>query len=74
MIKRTIEVSSDALYLHVRNRQLVLKSRDGTEGMVPDEGEIRFLTITDKQFGKMKIVRGKMRDEPPPTHAQLEFF
>ena len=41
---------------------------------VPDEGEIRFLTITDKQFGKMKIVRGEMRDEPPPTPAQLEFF
>ena len=41
---------------------------------VPDEGEIRFLTITDTQFGKMKIVRGKMRDEPPPTPAQLEFF
>ena len=41
---------------------------------VPDEGEVRFLTITDKQFGKMRIVRGKMRAEPPPTPAQLEFF
>ena len=37
MIKRTVEVSSDALYLHVRNRQLVLKSRDGTERMIPSE-------------------------------------
>ena len=37
MIKRTIEVSSDALHLHIRNRQLILKSRDGTERMVPSE-------------------------------------
>lgn len=37
MIKRIIEVSSEALHLHIRNRQLILKSRDGEERMVPSE-------------------------------------
>ena len=41
---------------------------------VPAEGEVRFITITDKQFAKMKIIQGKKRSEPENTPAQLEFF
>ena len=41
---------------------------------VPAEGEVRFITITDKQFAKMQIIQGKKRSEPENTPAQLEFF
>ena len=41
---------------------------------IPSEGEVRFLTITDKQFGKMQIVQGKSRVDPPAAPVQLEFF
>ena len=41
---------------------------------VPSAGEVRFLTITDKQFGRIEIFVGKNREKPPPPPAQLEFF
>ena len=40
----------------------------------PLAGEVRFLTITDKQFGRIEIHRGKRREKSPPPPAQLEFF
>ena len=41
---------------------------------VPSAGEVRFLTITDKQFGRIETYVGKMRQAPSPSPAQLEFF
>ena len=42
--------------------------------MVPDEGEVRFLVTTDRQFEKMITFVGKKivkRSEPEPTQLQL---
>jgi CRISPR-associated protein Cas2 len=41
---------------------------------VPAEGEVRFMTITDRQFGKIRIYVGKKRQKIPPPPSQLEFF
>jgi CRISPR-associated protein Cas2 len=41
---------------------------------VPDEGEVRFMTITDKQWERIKTFVGKTRQPAVPTPAQLEFF
>ena len=41
---------------------------------VPSAGEVRFLTITDKQFGRIETYVGKTRESPPSPPAQLEFF
>lgn len=41
---------------------------------VPPDGEVRVLTITDKQFERMVIFWGKLRMAPAPPPAQLEFF
>jgi len=41
---------------------------------VPSAGEVRFLTITDKQFGRIEIYVGKTRQIPPDPPAQLELF
>lgn len=41
---------------------------------VPSAGEVRFLTITDKQFGRIETYVGKMRQPAPAPPAQLEFF
>ena len=41
---------------------------------VPAAGEVRFLTITDKQFGRIKVYAGKKRASTPPPPSQLEFF
>jgi CRISPR-associated protein Cas2 len=44
------------------------------ESWVPDDGEVRILTITDKQFERMRIFWGKMRKLPPKQPQHLEFF
>ena len=44
------------------------------ENAVPDDGEVRIITITDKQFERMRIFWGKRRKAPPPPPAQLELF
>lgn len=41
---------------------------------LPDDGEVRLLTFTDKQFERMRIFWGKRRKPPEPMPRQLEFF
>jgi CRISPR-associated protein Cas2 len=44
------------------------------ENAVPPDGEVRVLTVTDKQFERMRIFWGKMRKPPEKPLAQLELF
>jgi CRISPR-associated protein Cas2 len=41
---------------------------------LPDDGEVRVLTITDKQFERMRVFWGKRRATPQKPPAQLELF
>jgi CRISPR-associated protein Cas2 len=41
---------------------------------VPEKGEVRFMTITDNQFGRIKVFVGKKRTLPAPAPAQLQLF
>lgn len=42
--------------------------------MVPDAGEVRLLSITDRQFGRIETWLGKKRQATPRSPSQLEFF
>ncbi len=44
------------------------------ERALPEDGEVRILTITDKQFGRMRVFWGKRRKPPEPPPLQLELF
>jgi CRISPR-associated protein Cas2 len=46
----------------------------GISTIVPPDGEVRLLSITDKQFGKSQIFRGKVRQVPEKSPRQLSFF
>lgn len=41
---------------------------------VPSAGEVRFMTITDRQFGRITVYVGKSRQSVPPSPSQLELF
>jgi CRISPR-associated protein Cas2 len=41
---------------------------------IPDDGEVRLMAITDKQFARMEVYWGKMRKPPEPPPLQLELF
>lgn len=42
--------------------------------MVPEEGQVSILKVTDKQFGDTIQFVGRKSKPPPPTPQQLEFF
>ena len=42
--------------------------------LLPDEGKIGILQITDKQFGQMEIFYGKTKHEQENIPQQLELF
>ena len=44
------------------------------ERHVPPDGEVRIISITDKQFERMRIFWGKMRTSPAAPPQQLELF
>ncbi|HUY90617.1 MAG TPA: CRISPR-associated endonuclease Cas2 [Pirellulales bacterium] len=41
---------------------------------LPDDGEVRLLSLTDKQFERMRIFWGKLRKPAPPPSRQIELF
>jgi CRISPR-associated protein Cas2 len=41
---------------------------------LPEDGEVRLLAITDKQFERMKVFYGKMRKATEKAPEQLSFF
>jgi CRISPR-associated protein Cas2 len=55
----------------IDNAEIHLK-RMGTQ--VPSEGEVRFMTITDHQFGRIRVFVGKKRQPNAASPSQLEFF
>ncbi len=43
-------------------------------GALPPDGEVRVLTITDHQFGRMQVFHGRMRRRTERPPEQLTFF
>lgn len=41
---------------------------------LPSAGEVRFLTITDRQFSRIRIFQGKKRAKTPSSPVQMELF
>lgn len=44
------------------------------KSILPPKGHIGIMSVTDKQFGKMEIYRGKEEVPAPPKVQQLELF
>jgi CRISPR-associated protein Cas2 len=42
--------------------------------LTPPEGEVRFLTITDRQYGRIQTFWGKKRQPARLSPSQLELF
>lgn len=41
---------------------------------LPPDGEVRLVSVTDRQFGKMEIYRGEKRTQPEEPPAQIQLF
>jgi CRISPR-associated protein Cas2 len=58
---------------HVASREAAVVHIARVERLLPPEGEVRVLTVTDKQFERMRVFWGKTRrpTEPPPPQLAL---
>ena len=48
--------------------------RNAVMSKVPDEGRVRILSVTDRQFGKMEIAYGKKKHTPEDPPLQILLF
>lgn len=44
------------------------------KGSLPDDGEVRIVSFTDKQFARMKVFHGKIRAATEKMPQQLSIF
>lgn len=44
------------------------------KSFLPDDGEVRIITITDKQFSRIKVFYGKIRKPAEKAPEQISFF
>lgn len=44
------------------------------KSILPKEGKVAIMTITDRQFGNIELFQARNKKEPPPTVQQLELF
>lgn len=44
------------------------------KSFLPDDGEVRTLAVTDKQFERMKVFYGKVRKATEKAPEQISFF
>jgi CRISPR-associated protein Cas2 len=48
--------------------------RKRIRAIIPSEGQVRLMAVTDKQFGKMEVFYGKTAQEPEKAPEQLMLF
>lgn len=59
---------------HCPSRENAAVHISRVKAYLPPDGEVRVITITDKQFERMNIFLGKKRKQPEPAPLQLELF
>jgi CRISPR-associated protein Cas2 len=59
---------------HCASKENAVVHTERVSGWIPDDGEVRVISITDKQFERMAIFWGKRRKPPEKPPAQLELF
>jgi len=56
------------------NEEASQTHRGEIEYLLPPEGQVRLISITDTQFGKMDVFSGKTRETPEDAPQQLLLF
>lgn len=75
MLKDGFTMFQFSTYLrHCASRENAEVHVKRVQGNLPPKGHVGILTITDKQFGMMKIYYGPDEKEKPPIPQQLELF
>lgn len=64
-----------SIYLrHCPSRENANVHIQRVKSILPKEGKVAIMCITDKQFGNIELFQARNKKEPPPTFQQLELF
>lgn len=75
LIKDGFAMHQFSVYIrHCASNEAALVHINRIKVMVPEEGVISILKVTDKQFGDTIQFVGRKRKPPPKVPAQMEFF
>ena len=67
-----IQYSVYARFTQSEERARVIRGR--VQDFLPPDGEVRVYSLTDLQYGKCEIFRGKVRGTPEKAPRQLTFL
>lgn len=67
-----LQLSVYARYCPTKESKESLHSK--IRSMLPPEGEVRLLSVTDSQFGNMRVFLGQKRKKPEKAPEQLLLF
>ena len=59
---------------YVRSEETEQVHRRAIRAVLPSDGQIRLLSVTDRQFGKMDVFSGKSRMAPEKPPEQMLLF
>lgn len=59
---------------HCASEESAAGVRDDVRAVLPPEGQVRLLAVTDRQFGRMEVYFGKKRAPTEDPPAQLMLF
>lgn len=59
---------------HVPSEEAAKPLRQQIRRLVPPDGEVRLMAVTETQFGRMGVYQGKARVAPEKPLEQLLFF
>lgn len=75
LLKRGFMMLQFSVYArHCSSEDSAANIRADVRGVLPDEGQVRLLGVTDRQFGKMEVFFGKSRTGPEQPQAQFMLF
>jgi len=56
------------------NEEITKPFRNRLKQLIPPDGQVRFVLITDHQFGKMEVYMGKTRKKTEEAPKQMQLF
>jgi len=75
LLKKGFSMLQFSVYArYCASEDVARRYRDFIRAVVPPEGYVRVMAVTDRQFGKMESYVGKKRESVAKPPAQLELF
>jgi len=75
LLKKGFSMLQFSVYArYCASEEVAGRYRNYIRGIVPPEGYVRVMAVTDRQFGKMESYVGRKRESVAKPPAQLELF